>query len=783
LGDGALREAISARTLSIAEIAGFAHPRSAKWGLVRARQVYAARRSSTLGLCGNVLAAAFVAGQLYPTFHAAIVAWLTVLTAVCAALFFRHHRVTPERKTTPIDHHPQLRLLAEAFALGLVWTALPLVFFLPADAVGRLAIVGVVAGVMAASMMTYATLPVVASVFMVPLVLAGWWIADVIAAPLLAVAMAVYAMTLAVGAFGTAQRYIGGCLARAKVADQNETIALLLHDLDEAEGDWLWQTDRDGRIERVSDRMARHFGVRPAILEGAALLSLIDYDVAGGPAARAAMIIASAAAARRAFVDVVMPVARDGQPRWLRLSAKPMVDAHGAFLGYRGVGADITELRRSEERMAYMAQYDALTGLPNRTMVHDALARAQRAAVRSGRPATLMLFDLDRFKLVNDTFGHAVGDALLREVAARVGALLGAAHLFGRVGGDEFAVVVDRDAVTDPLPLARAIIAAVSDPYHIDGHMPAIGASIGMASGPRDGSTVDMLIRNADLALYHAKEAGRGKAAQFDYAMLERAEERRTLEIELRAALDRDQLTLVFQPIMTSDGTRIQAFEALLRWHHPTLGEIEPARFVPVAEEAGLIVAIGEWVLRSACAQARDWPADVNVAVNLSPQQFASPALPATVVNAVAASGIAPDRLELELTASVLADDTPLADGILTQLAGIGVHIVLDDFGSGPFSLAHLRKTRFAALKIDRDVVRGVRLGHDHDVAVAGAVVALANGLGIATTAKGIERADDLPVVRALGCSRVQGFHVGAPLAADAARMLVSGPTDERLRA
>jgi diguanylate cyclase (GGDEF)-like protein len=383
------------------------------------------------------------------------------------------------------------------------------------------------------------------------------------------------------------------------------------------------------------------------------------------------------------------------------------------------------------------------------------------------------MIDLDRFKLVNDTLGHPIGDRLLCEVADRVRNALGPRQLFGRIGGDEFAVVMgDQDSRKTAEAMALKIIAAISMPYKIDDHSISIGATAGIACGVEDGASVDVLLRNADLALYHAKEKGRGNFAAFDQSMHTKAEERRTIEVDLREALERNQLELVYQPIVSVDGTTIRGFEALLRWHHPILGEIPPTKFIPIAEETGLIGAIGDWVIRNACMTARAWPNDTKVSVNLSPVQFTNAMLPSTVMGALAQSQLEPHRLELEITEGVFLLETAQTSAVLAQLKSLGVGIALDDFGTGYSSLGYLQKTTFSTIKIDRSFIHGTIVGKNENSAIIRAIVAMADSLEINTTAEGAENEADLSAVRELGCKQVQGFVFGRPMSASDALLL-----------
>ncbi len=441
-----------------------------------------------------------------------------------------------------------------------------------------------------------------------------------------------------------------------------------------------------------------------------------------------------------------------GNGRTARLFHEPMADG-GWILTFE----DVTERRQAEERIVFMARHDALTKLGNRVLFHERIEQALAQTAREGGFALLCL-DLDRFKAVNDGLGHPVGDRLLCEVAARLKKLVREGDTVARLGGDEFAIV--QLGVTEGRPvaaLADRIIEVISRSYIIDGHEIVIGTSVGIALSPADGADADTLIRNADLALYTAKTDGRRAWRFFEPAMDAQAQARRTLELDLREALGREQLAVHYQPVIDAATRRTCGFEALLRWQHPTLGPIPPNKFIPLAEEVGLIVPIGAWVLRQACQEAARWPDAIRVSVNLSPAQFRSPQLVQTVAEAIEQAGLAPERLELEITESVLLHDDEATMATLHQLRAAGVRISLDDFGTGYASLGYLRRFPFDRLKIDQSFIRDLAVSAD-SAAIVRAVTRLGQSLGIAVTAEGVETAEQMDRLLAEDCTELQGF-------------------------
>jgi diguanylate cyclase (GGDEF)-like protein/PAS domain S-box-containing protein len=426
--------------------------------------------------------------------------------------------------------------------------------------------------------------------------------------------------------------------------------------------------------------------------------------------------------------------------------------------GYLVAIVDITERRRAEARIAYMAHHDGLTNLPNREFYQDRLRQALEQDPSANNRVAVLCVDLDLFKNVNDSFGHPMGDRLLRLVADRLRSQVRGNNLAARLGGDEFAVILASDVSPNEVSdFAARLIKILSDGYDIDGIEVVIGASIGIAISPGDGTTSEELLRNADMALYRAKSDGGAVHRFFEREMDRLAQRRRDMEVDLRRAFVNGEFEIHYQPLVNIAADRISGFESLLRWRHPEKGMISPADFIPVAEDIGLIVSLGEWALRQACTEAVKWPADIKVAVNLSPVQFRSRNLVQAVISALARSGLSPLRLELEITESLLLAETETNLAILHQLRELGVSISLDDFGTGYSSLSYLRSFPFDKIKIDRSFVKDIAERPDC-VAIVRAISGLGRSLNITTTAEGVETIDQLDWLRAEGCNEVQGF-------------------------
>lgn len=583
---------------------------------------------------------------------------------------------------------------------------------------------------------------------------------------------------LAVAALGIAALLIMACLRSARaqilfevantiVQEKSETVSLLLREFEDSGADWLWQTDTSRCATHVSPRFAYALGAEAKAIEGQPLLKLIAGDAwEKGQYPNALHDLADRLKRRESFSNLIVPVTIKGITRWWELSASPRSSEDGSFLGFRGVGSDVTEQRESADKISHLARFDTLTGLPNRLQLTETLAEALTDAEKWRRKCGFLMIDLDRFKAVNDTLGHPVGDRLLAQVARRLQLIMTENELCGRLGGDEFAVVVkDSDDGKYLATLARRVIDSLSRPYEVDQNTLYIGASVGSALGPVDGRTVELLMRSADLALYRSKDQGGNTHHGYQHKLHANAEEKRLMEFELRNALEREQLHVEYQPVVNvSEDHDVVGFEALVRWNNPKFGSVSPAKFIPVAEDARLIVSIGDFVLRKACKDAMSWPETTRVAVNISVDQLTSTNFVETVISALHDSGLAAWRLELEVTESIFLRDGTLAVQVLDRLRGLGIKLSLDDFGTGYSSLGYLRNVRFDTIKVDRSFVQGAAKKKAESLAIIRAVVALADSLNIATTAEGVETEAELAMIKQLGCKKIQGYYFGRPM-------------------
>jgi diguanylate cyclase (GGDEF)-like protein/PAS domain S-box-containing protein len=537
---------------------------------------------------------------------------------------------------------------------------------------------------------------------------------------------------------------------------------LLLRNFESSGRGWFWSTDVNGNINYLSMPVLTLLNMAPADVLGKPFLSLFHGASEHEENQRTLPFILTK---QSKFDDLPLQAAIEGDEIWWSVSGKPYRDGAGNFAGFRGSGTDITKLRRSAQDNSKLATYDSLTGLLNRFRMSKLLETTLSAFKLQKRACAVMLIDLDRFKQVNDTLGHPAGDALLKQVAERLVKAVGDREKISRLGGDEFQIILqdveDRGVLGE---MADRIIRMLSHPYSVDGSRCIIGASIGIAVSPFDGQASEDLIRNADLALYAAKGGGRGRFRFYSSDLLQAAEDRRILEEDLRDALSKDQMWLAYQPVVDSASNMVTGFEALLRWNHPERGPISPALFIPIAEEANLIGSLGEWALEKACEEAVKWPGKMKVAVNVSPNQFANTALPKIIESALATSGLAPARLELEITEGVFLQESADTDSMFKALKKIGVRLALDDFGTGYSSLGYLKTAPFDKIKIDQSFVKGATEPGSRNGAIIAAIVALAEALDMETTAEGIESLDQLALVRSLRVSHVQGYVYSQPV-------------------
>lgn len=523
---------------------------------------------------------------------------------------------------------------------------------------------------------------------------------------------------------------------------------------------WFWAADREGRLTYLTETICQVIGKQQEDLIGHPITQvfIVDQEVLGeqdGKNRPLNFILK----ARNSINDLLVKAPVEGRDVWWSITGRPLFDDVGQFEGYGGHGKDVTIERQERRDAARLAEFDTLTGMANRNRMArrlHAILSTYRAAKRS---CALVMIDLDRFKHINDTLGHSAGDELLKQVSQRLDTIIAKRGEIGRVGGDEFQVILpdfdDRGKLGE---IGARVIQMLSQPYTVDGTRCTIGASVGIAIAPYDGFEADQLVRSADLALYAAKGGGRGQYRFYSSDLKDEAVERRVIEDDLRDALANNQLLMQYQPIVRIEDEVVVGFESLMRWEHPLRGRISPAVFIPIAEDTHLINMLGSWALRTACADAAGWPKPLQVSVNVSAIQFAMEGFPTLVANVLASTQIDPRRLVLEITESVFLGDSEANDKIFRALLDLGVRLSLDDFGTGYSSLSYLSTSPFEKLKIDRSFVERCTERGNKNKAIISATIGLANALKMEVIVEGVEAFDQLDLIRSKGGKLVQGW-------------------------
>ena len=729
---------------------------------IRAAHLNSVIRLTPYTMAANIGNGALVVWAFRDDVSVGMLAWLALLYLLCILALLGwwrgRHRVRTMASPAAIRHAN-----VHANLLALVWAALPICWFAHASPQQQLLVVALVTGMLAAGAFVLSPLPVAAVVFVVIFAASGiiacWQTGDHIFVAV-GVLQTIYALIVILGTLAASRKATALLQSQADAKRQERMMAVLLHDFEQNAAEALWETGLDGCIAHHSPRLASLLGLAETVLRERPFLDLLGQIGADVSHLRATMD------ADRPFKELRLSAsasAAHGSRHW-SINGKRLVDEDGRTAGWRGVIADVTEQVMAQERLQHLAHTDSLTGLANRFTLHAAL----RAAIAQRRLVALLALDLDHFKLVNDTLGHAAGDKLLQTVAARLLVCRRPADLVARLGGDEFAVLVLSDAVGDMAgdidvdALSQRLIDVLEVPVELGGRSLRASASIGVARVDavlEDAATADDLLVHADIALYAAKKAGRGRYEIYSSDLGDRNRRSVTIEQELRQAVDRGQLELHWQPKVDIESSRVVGAEVLLRWRHPQLGHVAPIEFIPIAEKSGLIREVGMWVLREACRVAAQSLPGLTISVNVSPAQLHDDEFTACVRDALHASALDPFRLELEITESVFIDDVDDALQRLHSLRALGVRVALDDFGTGYSSLAYLRRFPFDTLKIDRAFVNELMNSIDTR-AIVQMISQLALTLNMRTVAEGVETAAQLSVVSSVGCDEIQGWLV-----------------------
>lgn len=737
---------------------------------IRARHMQSMGRLTPLLMFGNLAGGSLLVMSLRTAVSPwALMPWLAAITLACVAgasnwwTHFQQPRATASPRAIG-------RAIRGASAFALLWAGACVVWLPQIAQVQQMLLAILVIGIMCGGAFGLASIPQAACAYLM-IITFGSMLALMRAGGeehlLLVLMTLLYGLLLCLCVLTTARIYTARLISEREAERQSELVELLLRDFEEHSADLLWEVGANGRFTRVSARLVEALATTGDELRRCGLVETMLRHLPLDEPDACVNRLAAKIAAGQPYRDLALPVQTTSGPRWWSLAAKPLIGADGGIEGWRGVVADVTQARQSHARLELQAHSDSLTGLANRLQLHEHLARAideVQHLPESSSAFALICLDIDHFKAINDTLGHSMGDAVLIEVARRLKGSLREADLVARVGGDEFAVVIDLiDGVEQAMSMARRLVAALGKPFEGVGHVVPLGVSAGMALAPAHGCGLDELLVNADLALYEAKERGRGRCELFSPEIGERHRRRISIAQQLRGALERDEFALVWQPQLHIATWRLAGAEALIRWQHPLLGNVSPAEFISLAEESGLINAIGAWVLEQACLGAAQLPDSMAVSVNASTAQLMEDDFIDVVRRALNRSGLPAHRLKIEITESLFMDAAPVALANLHGLRQLGVSISLDDFGTGFSSLAYLLRFPFDVLKIDRAFVLEI-MARDDARALVRSIVDMAASLGMGTVAEGVEDHDQLDVLRQAGCEQIQGYLVAKPM-------------------
>jgi diguanylate cyclase (GGDEF)-like protein len=736
-------------------------------GAFRAKQLQAVLRLTPLTMLANLVNAGLICYAFWSGPHRALLLAWASLVGVVVYQGWRAWLRGLQRQT--VSPRAMTRAQIHASLLAVLWGAVPVVMFDGADGSGQLLVSVITTGMICAGGFALATVPMAATSFVLILSTAGVSAlikADFPLALPLGALMGVYAFIVLASVWSNARLFSAQLLAEAEAERQNQVIGLLLRDFEEHASDMLWEINAQGHLCHLSARLVAELRRPAAQLASMPAMTWLNRLKPRLPEEHHAHLATLGESLERGtpFRDLTLPLPDGDNIRWWSLTAKPLFDERGQRAGWRGVATDITEAQRANSQLTFLAHFDALTGLANRHQLRAQLAAVLANRLGGGPQCAVLCLDLDHFKTINDTLGHAMGDGLLQEVARRLLAGIRQSDVAGRLGGDEFVVILNNVESADEVALlTRRLLERLHKPCEVQGASLSMRISIGVAMAPHDGTQIDTLLNHADLALYAAKSEARGDFRFFVPQMATQTRRRMQIEQGLRDALARNELQLVYQPQISLQTWRVIGFEALLRWNHPELGDVPPAEFVPVAEDCGLILDIGQWVLREACLAAREWPEATHVSVNVSSVQAMSHDLCESIRRMLEEFGMPARRLELEITESVFLNETHATIQGLRALKDLGLRIALDDFGTGYSSLAYLRRFPFDTLKIDHSFVRELMSRGDAR-AIVRSIVGLARTLNMNTVAEGVEEPQQLDVLGGYGCGAIQGHFVARPM-------------------
>lgn len=731
----------------------------------RGVQIASVQKYTPIMMMGNVVnSGLFFWVAVQAELAAIALPWLVLILLYSLKAVLSWRRSRRRVATGGASERAAQRAVVNALLLGTAWGLAAVMLYPAADAQGQTVVAVITGGMIYGGGFALATMPVAMNAYLVPLVLCAFGALALSQQPInliLGILLLVFSFIIQRAGASLGRLLRTNFEDREQIAEQSKVIGLLLHDFERNASDWFWQIDADGRLKRGLEQIAE------ATLTPVELLRDSDFrelttQCCSDPGCHSALFQRQLSNGRP-FRGIEIHFYRTEDSRWLRLSGHPLHDAAGSLVGYRGVASNISAEKAAEKRIAYLARHDSLTGLLNRSSFGEELERFFMAHRAMSEAVCLLYLDLDGFKGVNDRRGHVLGDCLLADVSRRISDVTGGAGVVARIGGDEFAVLmqgVEREAA---LNLASRLIHAIGEPVILDGGQVRIGVSIGVAFAGPDADTPEKLVSAADIALYSAKESGKNVSHVFDARMRVRATRQHELQQDLHFAIERNELDLLYQPIVLAKSGQIQGFEALLRWRHPVRGMLLPDEFIHLAEAGGTIHDIGSWVAREACHTAATWPTHMFVSINLSPEQFQSSDLEAEIDGAIRGSGLDPRRLWAELTENVLIEDAVLVAENISAMKALGITVALDDFGTGYAGFGYLTDLGIDTLKIDRSLVMNCDTD-ERAQKVLEAIMVMGRALGLKMTAEGIENSQQALVLRNLGCDHLQGYFFGRPL-------------------
>jgi diguanylate cyclase (GGDEF)-like protein len=687
-------------------------------------------------------------------------AWGLGLTLLNGVTFFQHIR---GRKYAGRDSFAERKLSAVskgALVHGMLWGALPLMVAVGSASSHFMAIVTVTAGMMFGGTFLLSRVPVAAVTFVLSIavgVVAAAVLRGGMVSHLMGVLTCVYTFVLIYSVRWSHKQFVQQHLDESALSEQSHVISLLLKDFGESSSEWLWQTNENFLLEELPASLSDTASPKMLLNAGRSIFAMFQSGEAHRKLERAMRD-------GQPFRDIVLRTRAGtcGDNCWISITGKPIFE-DGRFMGYRGVASNVTLAKQTEARIEQMAHYDELTGLPNRSSLLEFLRGFAAQPEEPGARRAVLCMDLDSFKVVNDTLGHQAADMMLRQVTNRLTETSLPNDFVARIASDGFALVVERGSESELELFLDRLSAYLSEPYSVLGATVVCTASIGVRLLTDEHPDALAALQHADLAMHHARKQGKGNWALFGPELEEKAKARLRGESDLRNAIDQGQLYLVYQPQLSAETHKVVGFEALARWEHPERGNIPPSDFIGVAEDSGMIIQIGEWIIRTAMEEAARLPEEIRMSINISPLQMNSPTLVSTIMSALAVNQLSPSRIDLEITESVLMADTGFALSRLRELRDMGFRISLDDFGTGYSSLSYLRKFPFHKIKIDQSFVRELETDPESR-AITQATLTLAKMMGLRTTAEGVETLHQASFLREHGCDELQGYLAGKPL-------------------